>query len=90
MKSVYSVFDSRAVAYGPLVTDVSPVNVSRSFVEACRDPQSMLARYPEDYELQCLGTFDEATGLFVTYEGVTVITASEAKRRIQVREVADG
>lgn len=90
MKSLFSVYDSRAQLYGPIIVDVSPVNVARSFTEACRGEDSMLHRYPEDYELQCLGTFNEETGEIVSHPGVCVLSAQEVKRRIQVREVTDG
>lgn len=80
MRRLYSVFDLKAKAYGPVMAYAHPAQAVRDFSQAVQDPQSTLCKYPEDFELQDLGGMDD--GAPVPVEGtvpVVVITASAVK-----------
>lgn len=61
---VLSVFDLKARAFAvPFFVPAVLVGV-RSFTAACRDPESLLAKFPSDYALYHLGSFDDSVGAF--------------------------
>lgn len=72
---IYSVRDTKALAFGVPIFVPHEVVATRAFVEECRNPNSQLSRYPEDYELYKLGTFDDEYGDFAENR-VLVLTAS--------------
>jgi hypothetical protein len=41
----------------------------RSFADNCKDPNSQIAKHPEDFYAVELGTFNDATGDIVATEG---------------------
>lgn len=61
---VLSVFDMKARAFAaPFYVPAVLVGV-RSFTAACRDPESLLFKFPGDYALFHLGSFDDLVGVF--------------------------
>lgn len=50
-RSLYSVWDRKAKAYGPVMAYQHEAQAVRDFGQACADPQSMLSKYPDDFEL---------------------------------------
>lgn len=66
IKSIYSIYDTKICAYMPpffAITDGEAVRYVRGAVE---DPNTMLNKYPEDYTLFCLGSFDDESGEVVS------------------------
>lgn len=61
IKNLYSVFDRKAL-YGPLFTAVTDGDASRMAAQALTDPNSMLSKFPADYRLDCVGSFNAETG----------------------------
>lgn len=60
---VYSVFDKVGNFYCTPFFCVSDAVASRMFGDAVLDPNTNLHMHPGDYDLYCLGTFDDAIGL---------------------------
>lgn len=78
MLKVFAVRDVKADAFGnPICVQTKGLAV-RAFSDACADPRSPMAQYPEDYMLYEIGKYDPATGLL---SGISVpelvATASE-------------
>lgn len=66
MKSnVYSIFDTKAQAYGPLFTRGRDEEAVRLVEDMLSDSSSLVARHPDDYKLFRLGTFDAFAGKLV-------------------------
>lgn len=62
--NMYAVYDEKAESYNapfPLVADGLAI---RSFEEACNNPQTDLYKYPGDFKLYCIGTWDDHEGVF--------------------------
>lgn len=57
MKRLYSVYDVKAEAYGPLMAVKADAVAVREFGNLVLDGQSMVGKYPDDYELHELGSF---------------------------------
>lgn len=56
MKRLYAVYDVKAEAYGPLMAVKADAVAVREFGNLVLDPQSMVGKYPDDYELHELGS----------------------------------
>lgn len=61
---VFSIYDSKAAAYGRPFVDQSNGSAIRSVSEAANDKSTTLGKYPADFTLFELGTFDELSGKF--------------------------
>lgn len=65
-QNLYAVYDDKAQAYNapfPLSADGLAI---RAFREACADERTDLHKYPCDYRLYRIGTFDPSTGALDT------------------------
>lgn len=64
----YSVYDKIAEVYSVLTPSISDEVYIRGLTGAlCSQPDSMYRLYPDDYDIYCIGEFDETTGIFATY-----------------------
>ncbi len=60
---VFSVFDVKAEAYLPPFFMKTKGEAIRAFSASCNDPESMFSKYPLDYTLMAIGTFDDSSGV---------------------------
>lgn len=62
---IYSIYDVKAGMYGPAMSFVNDATAIRAFQEmiCSGDNNSLLALYPADYILFCIGTYDQSAGL---------------------------
>ena len=70
---VYSVYDSKTQAYMSPWFARSRGEAIRSFTEAVNDPKSMFHKYPADFTMFELGTWDDQAG---------TVTLDETKQNI--------
>ena len=65
---IFSIYDEASQAY--MMPFFSPQNASaiRAIVTQLKDPNSMLARNPEDFTLYCVGAYDDQQGVLTTLE----------------------
>lgn len=61
---VFSVFDVKSGTFGTPFFCVNPAVALRTFQDLVNDSQSVVNRYPDDFQLFQFGQFDESTGLF--------------------------
>lgn len=59
---VYSIRDSKAEAYNPPFFKHSHGEAERDFATLANDEKSMVAQYPEDFDLYFLGEYDNISG----------------------------
>jgi len=75
---IYSVYDQKAEAYLPPFFLPAKGVAIRTFSEACNDPEHQFGKYPADYTLMELGTFDDSTALIDPYSpAITIGTGVE-------------
>lgn len=55
---LYSVMDVKSEQYGPIMALHHDAVAIREFAAAIDQPNSMIAKYPEDFELHCVGSFE--------------------------------
>ena len=59
---LFSVYDKVSKMYVDMFTSQTKESAQRSFNSAALNRGTMLAKYPSDFALYCLGEFDNATG----------------------------
>lgn len=59
---IFSIFDRAAQVYNTPFFQAARGVALRSFQDLTNDSQSMVHKHPGDYQLYCLGGFDEETG----------------------------
>lgn len=59
---VYSIRDAKAEAFNPPFYKHTHGEAERDFHQLAKKSDSMVAQYPEDYDLWYLGDFDDQSG----------------------------
>jgi len=75
--SVLAVFDEKAEAFAQPFFQQSDVLAIRAFTAAARDPESLLYKFPRDYSLYKLGTYDDCAGRFENLERPQLVMTSQ-------------
>jgi hypothetical protein len=60
---VYSIRDAKGEVYNTPFFQKTHGEAERNFRELVSDPKSMVSKYPEDFDLYHLGTYDDQSGL---------------------------
>jgi len=60
----YTIRDTKAEAFGAPFFQKTHGEAERNFTALVRDSQSMLYKFPDDYDLYYLGTYNDADGKF--------------------------
>jgi len=61
--NIYSVLDKKAKVYNNPQFLINDAVAERTFRTVVNDKESLVSKYPEDYALYRIGTFDPATGI---------------------------
>lgn len=68
IQKIFTVFDSKAEAYGAPFVMGSRGEALRGFADAVGDSQCPYNKHPEDYTLFELGEYDTACAVITTYD----------------------
>lgn len=60
---VYSIFDKKIGSYGSLITVSDPVVLDRDIARMFSDSDNNYVRYPSDYAIYLIGSFDDVAGV---------------------------
>lgn len=83
---MYSIRDEKAVcSYEPQIFKTQ-VDAIRFFDQAIQNKNTMINKYPDDFTLYKIGTFDERTGVIVDAKVEKIVTATEI---IRMKEATD-
>lgn len=66
-KFIFSVYDMKSKVFSIPFFSVNQATALRDFERACRDVNSDLNAFPNDFSLYELGSFDDNTGLISTH-----------------------
>lgn len=72
---LFSIFDKKAAAYSPPFSAPTRGAAVRMFSDVASDPQSMVCKHPEDFQLVIVGDFNPDSG---AVEGVKMEVLAEA------------
>lgn len=85
MKKLYSIKDSKAGVFNTPFVQITNGEAERSLHRLVNDPQSMIAQYPEDYDLYYLGEFSETDGKMKMLDApLHIISAGQFKKPTQL------
>lgn len=77
---VFSIRDQKAAAFGMPFFQKTKGEAIRNFQELSKDEKSLVAKYPEDFDLYHVGVYDDQTGLVKSLDTPQhVIKAVEVK-----------
>ena len=82
IQKIYAIYDEKAEAYNapfPLATDGL---AQRSFEMACTNPATDLYKYPGDFKLYCIATWDDSKGSFENIVPAKFIASNVRKNTI--------
>jgi len=68
MLSMYAIFDRAVGKYMQPFFAMADGQAVRMFVDAINDSTTTLGKHPEDYSLNKIGVFDDASGTFASLE----------------------
>lgn len=78
---LFSVYDSKGESYSAPFSERTHETARRAFMVAVRDKETPVGRFPDDFALFVVGSFDENTGVITPATAPTIIfTGTEAKR----------
>lgn len=78
MQTIFSVHDSKAQAYLPPFYMRNKGEALRAFETTVKDTNTQFNKYPQDYTLVELGTFDENTATIETWEKPIILENASA------------
>lgn len=78
MNKLFAVRDVKGDSFGPVITLETRGIALRSFADACSDPKSDFARYPEDYMLYEIGEYDRSTATVKSYPVPQLVVTAQA------------
>jgi len=61
-QDIFTIRDSKADSYGIPFYSPTPGTAERQLKDLTNDPQSMVCKYPEDYDLYKIGSYNQLTG----------------------------
>lgn len=78
MRQLYSVWDRKAEAYGPVMSYAHDAVAVRDFQSACAEPSSSLYRYPSDFELHSIAELQDSPVMPVEAHAPRVVITAAA------------
>ena len=85
IQQIYSIYDVKAEVFHLPFYNKTHGEAERNFLQLTKDEKSMIAKYPEDFSLYHMGTYDDSTGLIQSLkEPMLIVSATTiaSKRNI--------
>lgn len=84
--NLYSVFDTKAKTYSqPIFQENDDVSI-RSAIDTMNAGNSLIADHPEDFQIFCVGTFDQDTGKITGSNPRHVLNFHEIQMHLELIE----
>jgi hypothetical protein len=61
-KNLYTIYDKKSELYAPPFVELTDGTAIRAISDMLQNPQAQFAKFPEDYTLVRVGSYDELTG----------------------------
>lgn len=69
MPNLYTIYDEKAQTFGTPWPSHTHGSAERALRESMGQPDSPHGKFPEDFSLYCVGSFDELTGAILVNDG---------------------
>lgn len=80
MQRAYAIYDRKAHVYSIPFFKQTDGEAVRMFMQASIDKNTNIFNYPSDYELQCVGEYQEDTGCFQNFAPTFLIRGDQAQQ----------
>lgn len=77
VSKMFAIYDLKAKNFWPPYCSVTPGVGIREFATMVKSPQTGLSKFPEDYVLYQIGTYDDAQGVVTSEVHVLLAKATE-------------
>lgn len=78
--NMYSIFDVASETFGQPFLMNTDTLAARSFYEASQNPSTPIHKYPQEYVLYKVGSFDEDEGMLHPQEPKRLMSAAHARK----------
>lgn len=90
---IYALLDRKLRQFGPLMLEANEQSMRRSLRAGIPGTNSMMEKYPEDFDLYEIGAFDSETGVVVQevpalVDTLSVVLREDSGLRVQVAKEA--
>lgn len=68
MKNFYSIYDKISERYNLVIEQQDDAQALRTLAMECKNPQSFIRNFIDDYDLYKIATYDETTGKFTNLD----------------------
>lgn len=75
-KLLCTVLDSKSAIYSAPFSSINRQTAMRDFAHAAQEPNSQMAKFPEDFRLYALGSFDDNTGQITMFDSPEYLIAA--------------
>jgi hypothetical protein len=72
-KKMYTVYDLKAQVHNNPMVQNNHAEAMRTFAQLSTDPKVSVSHHPEDYQLCCVGEYDEYTGKIIGYGSIEIL-----------------
>lgn len=86
---LYSVKDKVAGVFVEVMTGVNHLVARRNFYSAATVPGSQISRFPNDFELVCIGSFENTTGVVTPLAAPEIVAPSAVNPDTLVSAIKD-
>lgn len=87
---IFSVLDTKADAFQTPFFMPSTGMAVRAFKDLANDGQSLVSRHPGDFQLTCVGEFDDVTARLTSYDQVEKLGYAADYQEIKASDVPVG
>lgn len=82
IQQVFSIFDAKAKAFGQPFFAFNGSVAMRTVAAVARDGQSLVSKFPEDYQLYHIGQFNDETALLEAVSPTVVCAVVSLTERV--------
>lgn len=75
-KLLCSVLDSKSGIYSPPFSAVNKQTAMRDFAHAAQEPGTQMAKFPEDFRLYAIASFDDNTSQITVFDAPEYLIAA--------------
>jgi len=75
---IFSLHDAKAAAFAQPFYSPNRATAQRHFMAALEDPQSVVSKFPADFRLYELATFDDSTGNITVHDVPVLVAPAQA------------
>jgi hypothetical protein len=87
MKQVIaSVYDSKVSVWSAPTFHINKGALSRAWMEAVNDPQSPFSKYPDDFTMFIVGTWDDSTGIIEMLQAPDSLGVAVQYRKTETKQ----